>query len=548
MAKTRDNHYVPQWYQKGFFADDGNQLRYLCLEPNHYSLPDGRTKVVYPKKWYSPSQCFYQTDLYTIFFGQYINDEIERELFGQIDDTGCQAVRAYIDGDARSMHENFENLFIHLDAQKIRTPKGLDWIHNNYPRLNQLELMTEMQAIRNLHCTLWTEGVREIVTAKESEVKFIVSDHPVTVYNYACPPTSEHCVYPNDPDISLKASQTIYPLDKNHILILTNLEYAEDPDGTDPIEKRTHANKMRQSLVRTDAFIRTRNLNADEITKINHIIKSRAKKYIGSGMDEWLYPEDQVQCDWSELRDTLLPPTDQMFHFGGEIYVGNKDGTTHYQDAFGRTTPQSDHLIKDTDENKIGDNDPCGCGSGKKYKRCCKNVPLELRTTWKLISIRERNLTLYNAIYDVLGLSDGKTWDDVRRDITDEQISKIYGIYGVLWPLDTDIYNLLPKPDRKFRGLYTGLIDPRTIGTFALGMSQYFDQLLILHPFINPNNIKPEFSPVDSPGQYKYQALKSIFFLLGIEPLVRSGLVNLIPDPCDFDYHLQHQILDMAEG
>ncbi|MCM1314205.1 MAG: SEC-C metal-binding domain-containing protein [Alistipes senegalensis] len=23
--------------------------------------------------------------------------------------------------------------------------------------------------------------------------------------------------------------------------------------------------------------------------------------------------------------------------------------------------------------DKIGDNDPCPCGSGKKYKKCCKN-------------------------------------------------------------------------------------------------------------------------------------------------------------------------------
>jgi hypothetical protein len=59
MTETRDNHYVPQWHQKGFFADGRNQLRYLSLEPNHYPLPGGETKVVYPKKWRSPSQCFY---------------------------------------------------------------------------------------------------------------------------------------------------------------------------------------------------------------------------------------------------------------------------------------------------------------------------------------------------------------------------------------------------------------------------------------------------------------------------------------------------------
>ena len=432
VTATRDNHYVPIWYQKGFCSDDRNQLRYLCLEPNCYSLPDGETKIVYTKKWRPPSKCFYQTDLYTTFFGdEHVNDEIERKLFGQIDVTGSQAIRAYIDGDQRLMPENFENFFLYLDAQKIRTPKGLDWIQHNYPNLNQLELMVEMQTIRTLHCTLWTEGVREIVSAKESDVKFIVSDHPITIYNYACPPDSDHCAYPNDPDISLKASQTICPLDKDHALILTNLEYAQDPDGSNPLEQRTNATKVRQSIVRTDAFIRTRSLSSDEVTKINYIIKSRAKKYIGAGKDEWLYPEQEIQCDWAKLGDVLLPPSDQMFHFGGEVYISYKDGSTHYQDPYGRTAPQNKHLIKNIDESTIERNAPCGCGSSKKYKHCCKDTPLELRTTWEVWSIRERNLTLYNAIYGILGLTDGRTWKEIRRDITDEQISEIYNIYGL---------------------------------------------------------------------------------------------------------------------
>lgn len=547
MSGSRRNHYVPEWHQKGFFADGETQLRYLCLEPNRHNLPNGEVKVVYPKKWRPPSQCFYQTDLYTTFFGPFYNDEIERKLFGQIDNSGSHAVRAYIDGDARRMHDNFQNLFLYMDAQKIRTPKGLDYIQSNYPNLNQLELMIEMQAIRNLHCTLWSESVREIVSAENSEVKFIVSDHPVTIYNHACPPDSTYCSYPSDPDISLKGSQTIYPLDKEHLLILTNLEYAKNPDAANPLEQRTNPTKMRQGLTRTDTFIRTRTLNADDVIKINHIIKSRANKYIGAGVDEWLYPEKKVSSTWSELRNVLLPPSDQTFRFGGEIYVGYEDGTTYYQDAFGRTTPSSnEYLIKDTDEKNIGRNSPCGCGSGKKYKHCCKDVPVEHRTTWKLRSIRERNLILYNAIYDIFGLNKGKTWDDVQREISDEQISEIHTVYDVLWPLDTDIYSLLPKPDGKLRGVYSGLIDPRSINIFATNITLYFDELLIQNPFIHPRNVNPEFSPVESPHRYRYQSLKNIFFLLSIEPLVESGLINLFPDPCNFDRHLQKQVMDMA--
>ena len=44
-----------------------------------------------------------------------------------------------------------------------------------------------------MHCTIWTEGVREIVSAEDSDVKFIISDHPVTIYNHAAPPDSSMC-------------------------------------------------------------------------------------------------------------------------------------------------------------------------------------------------------------------------------------------------------------------------------------------------------------------------------------------------------------------
>jgi uncharacterized protein YchJ len=546
MSKTRDNHFVPQWYQKGFSEDREDQLCHLKTKT--INLPNGEVKEVTSMKWYSPAQCFYKTDLYTTLFGTHINDEIEKKLFGYIDDNGSEAVRAFLTDDQVEWQKNFQNFFVYLDAQKIRTPKGLDWIKSKYHTLEQNELMLEMQAIRLLHCTLWAEGVREFVSADESEIKFIVSDHPITIYNYACPPESKQCSYPNDPDIALKGSQTIFPLDKNRCLILTNLEYAQDPCGIDPLELRTNPTKVRQSMVNTIEFINIRKLTAEDVTKINYIIKSRAHVGIGGGKKEWLYPEISINCDWADLKHVLLPPSKEQYRFGGEMFVGYEDGSTHYQDAFGRSTSQHNYLDKDIDESKLGRNDFCGCGSGKKYKQCCQGVSNEHRTTWKVRSIRERNLRLYDAIFVILGFDSGNTWDDVRRDISEEQIAKIYGIYGALWPIETNIYSLLPKSDGKFRGLYTGPLDPRTIGAYALGVTPYFDELLIQHPFINPNNVKPEFSPVKSPSKYKYQALKDISFLLSLEPLVASGLVNLIPDPCCFDYHLHRQMLEMAKN
>ena len=543
MSETRDNHYVPQWHQRGFIEEGKNKLHHLKRKV--ISLPDGTNKTLYPKKLYTPAQCFYEKDLYTTFFGKNINDEIERKLFGDIDGNGSSAVRAFLGDDQDKWHKHFHDFFVYLDAQKLRTPKGLDWIRSKYPSLGQNELMREMQAIRTLHCTLWTEGVREFVSAKDSDVKFILSDHPVSIYNYACAPESEYCTYPNDPDIALKGTQTIYPLDSNRCLILTNLQYAQDPDGTNPLEQRTNATKMRNSMVNTIEFINHRSLTCDEVIKINHIIKSRANECVAASSSQWLNPEENIDCEWAELRTVLMPPQDGV-RFGGEIFAGYADGSTYYQDAFGRTTPQHDFLDKCIDESVLGRNDFCGCGSGKKYKKCCNGVSEGKRTTWTAASVRERNLALCNAIKDILGLDSGKTWTDVRREITEDQIVDIYQFYALLWPSETDIYSLLPKPDGKFRAMYSGILDVRTIGVHALGMAPHFDELLIQNPMINPNKVNPEFSPIKSPGKYKYQALKDFLFMLNIEPLIHYGIINLIPDPNDFDLKLYREMLGMA--
>ena len=349
------------------FVRKKDQLNYLDLSPKKIILPNGKEKVLNSYRLKAPSTSFCEKDLYTTFLGDLINDEIEVELFGNIDDIGLKAVNAFANGDAGDRIKNFSNLMLYLDAQKLRTPKGLDWIRKHYSELDQNSLMHEMQAVRTINCTLWSEGVKEIVSAKDSEIKFIVSDHPITIYNYACPPNSEICSYPEDPSVKYKASQTIFVLDMNNCLILTNYEYAEKPEEVNPIEYRTNANFFRQSVVNSEKIIRARTFNDEDVKKINYIIKSRAKKYI-AGREKELYPENDIKCSWSDLKDILLPPKYQLGQFGGEMFMGFKDGTTQYQDAFGRSTPapKKDYFnLHKKVNNKIRSTDFCGCGSEK---------------------------------------------------------------------------------------------------------------------------------------------------------------------------------------
>ena len=547
-AITHQNHYVPIWYQKGFVHGPRKTLYFLDLDPKKTTLQDGRIIVAKDLSSRAPKSCFWSEDLYTTRFGGHINDEVERFLFGAIDNDGAQAVRAFASSDLQTMHRLFQRFFEYMNAQKVRTPKGLDWIKSKYPKLNQLDLMIEMQHLRQMDCTMWFESVREIVSAERSDVKFIVSDHPVTTYNRMCPPSSAACLYPDDPSIALKGTQTLFALDADHCLILTNLEYAKNPDATDLLAPRQNARFFGQTLARTDAMIRTRFLTSEEVSSINQVIKARARRYVAAYEKDWLYPEAGAHDEWQSVAKTLLP-RDELWHFGGEIYVGYKDGSTQYQDAFGRTSNAHEFLTKKTPPTTLQPNDPCGCESGRKYKKCCDGLAVEDRQPWDVFSIRERNLMLCRATIDILGLNSGKTWDDVRRELSEAQVKRIHEMLEFLWPADTNIADLLPRPDKRvFRAVYLGLVDPRTIAASVTSWLAYFDEIIIVHPFPNPSYMRPEFSPTHSPAQHKSQTLKNVSLLLSLMPLIEAGLIHLVPDPMEFNAEFRQRIMAMAES
>lgn len=546
MTKARNNHYVPQWYQEGFFELGQSKYSYLDLNPRQHALTDGR--VVYEKsRFVAPtSRAFCQRDLYSTFFGTAVNDEIERKLFGDIDTRGALAVRAFLSDDVTAWHRHFTTFFEYLDIQKVRTPKGLDWLSAQYPRLTQNNLMFEMQGIRMMHCTIWTEGVREIVSAQDADVKFIVSDHPVTIYNHAIPPGTKGNGYPKEPSIALKGSQTIFPLNRDFCLILTNLEYAQD-HSANPLEKRTFAGNYRNSMVRTDAIIRTRKLMSEEVIRINRVLKMRAKRYIAAGKEEWLYPETASTEPWADLRSTFFPPENDLWHFGGEMFARLDSGEVLYQDAFGRTEKEREFLKKELPSKPLRARDLCGCGSGRTFGTCCERKSVDLRPTWKECSIRERNMMLFNGISEILGIAEDRDWVMVRREVTDEKIKDVYSLYDALWPRETNLLAMLPKPDGSARAIYTGVLHPSAISSCALGLSLYFDELLIEHPFIHPRTVSKEFSPLEHPKMYRQEFLKSVLLFMVIMPLVEQGLVTLFPDPCNFDFHLRDQMLEMAK-
>ncbi len=516
----------------------------MDLDPPKIELPDGRTYMGRELQSRSPKQCFKKKDLYTTRFGHVLNDEIEQRLFGVIDTKGARAVRAFAGGDPELIHRNFLQFFEYLSAQKLRTPKGLDWIKSKYPTLTQNDLMTELQFLRRMYCTMWIESVCEVVSAKHSAVKFIATDHPVTVYNPACHPKSTACHYPEEPAIGLKGTQTLFALDANHSLILTNLEYALDPINVDLQAPRQNERYFGQTLSRTDTMIRTRKLTTNEVISMNILLKIRSRQYVAAYEEAWLFPERTRLIEWEEIGKILLPQKKMLGQFSGEIFVETKDGSIRYSDAYGRTDRGHAFLKKKKQQNDPAPNDLCGCGSGRKFRLCCFRVDVSERQPWDVYSIRERNLMFCNAVLDILGLNKSKSWLDVRRQLSNVQVVRIHELLDALWPQDSNIARLLPRSDhRVFKAVYMGVTDPCTICGSVIGSLAYFDEVFIRNPFSVSKSMRPDLNPILNPAQHKSQTLKNVSVLLTLRPFIDLGVVHLVPDIFGQNAYWQQSIM-----
>jgi len=81
-----------------------------------------------------------------------------------------------------------------------------------------------------------------------------------------------------------------------------------------------------------------RELEEEEVLRINHILKRRATRYIAAAEEAWLYTEHQVSSkDWAKLDDDwFLLPNLYKVPFHSEILVGYNDGRVWAQDEYGR--------------------------------------------------------------------------------------------------------------------------------------------------------------------------------------------------------------------
>ena len=341
MAREyRHNHYVPVWYQKRFLpVGQANQELFLRdLKPPVYRDSKGKTHPGREVRPFGFRHCFAEDDLYTTRVGLQDSTAVERLFFGAIDNNGRHAVEYFAGFSHPSVNgPAFQALLLYMSTQKLRTPKGLGWLAEQAKTKERNALLALLLHLQQLYAAIWAECVWLIADASESPTKFIISDHPVTVYNRRCSPRSDWCRGYGEPDIRFHATQTIFPLSLEKILILTNLSWVRNPYQSET-KLRPNPAMLRGALFNFTDIQTLRHLSEQEVREINFIIKSRALRYIAAAQKEWLFPEQYVsKSDWKSFGGGyLLMPDPRSMHLGGEVIIGWKDGSATGYDEYGR--------------------------------------------------------------------------------------------------------------------------------------------------------------------------------------------------------------------
>jgi len=349
MTKYRNNHYVPIWYQERFIPSGAKERKFFYLDLRPEEAVHGRHRYTRNSllRW-GPKHCFCQKDLYTTQLGAWLSTDIEEKFFGPIDDSA----RTALDYFAEFCHPSadgdlFHTFLLYLSLQKLRTPKGLKYLSGLTKIRDSNTLLIALQRLQVLFCAIWTESIWSIVDARNSDIEFILSDNPVTVYNQGCFPGSKWCRGGNDPHIWLSGTHTLFPLRQDKLLIMTNLSWVRYPYGN-PIKERPNPNPLRHAMFNFTSIQTGRSLSTDEVMQINYIIKQCAFRYVAAREKEWLFPERTLGArQWDSFgKEYLLMPDPRSVTFSSEIIMGFEGGGSDAFDEYGRKPWDPSYLDK----------------------------------------------------------------------------------------------------------------------------------------------------------------------------------------------------------
>jgi hypothetical protein len=317
-VQSHAHHYVPEWYQRRFLLPGASKYYNLDLQPEMI-VQNGHTHQRKAIHHLGPDSCFYTDDLYALNFAGQTTDELEQSFFGTIDNFGAGALAAVasFQGITDQICEAFQPFVRYIGAQRFRTPRGLEEIKQRFSWDQGNSTLYVLTRVFQSYATMWSEGVWEIVRATQSPTKFLVTDNPVTFYCRVL--FRDEWTYPNDPSLKQIGTRTIFPLGLDSCLIITHLQLVRHLWST-PTEFRENPRYYDQTMKHLGEIQYGRELEEDEVLRINYILKKRATRYLAAVDREWLYPERHASTtEWTALDDDwfLLPHLWKVGFTGG---------------------------------------------------------------------------------------------------------------------------------------------------------------------------------------------------------------------------------------
>ncbi|MDO5536002.1 MAG: YchJ family metal-binding protein [Desulfovibrionaceae bacterium] len=152
-------------------------------------------------------------------------------------------------------------------------------------------------------------------------------------YEECCKPYHDGAAWPGDPETMVRARYCAYAVQKWQFLVDTQLPSSANPG-----------------------------LTAEQLAERASDVQWQGLNIVGSGISE---EDDERGNPYVDFYAYYYLPNG-LHQVGEQSYFTTKDGKLYYTSGV-QLAPEP---VRNAGP-KVGRNDPCPCGSGKKYKKCC---------------------------------------------------------------------------------------------------------------------------------------------------------------------------------
>ncbi len=159
----------------------------------------------------------------------------------------------------------------------------------------------------------------------------------------------------------------------------------------------------------------------------------------------------------------------------------------------------------------------------------------------------EKTDQFYDFLNQTFDLKKCKTWNDVSQNVTHLKVKRTYRVFAELFPRSIDYTSELKSIQSSFSSIHFGTLKANRIINEIVRFSLYSDKIIVFHPLQNPSVTDQKIDPRRNPKQWLPDFLDALYFYIVIQKWVKSGIVKLIVNPCEYDLELRDKIYNQAK-